>query len=35
MPIQGRLRFFSGMQPKDVEHFVEFLKKDSIHVQDL
>ncbi|EKF9746070.1 hypothetical protein [Vibrio cholerae] len=23
-------RFFSGMQPKDVEHFVEFLKKDSI-----
>ena len=30
MPIQGRLRFFSGMQPKDVEHFVEFLKKDSI-----
>ncbi|MBE3714236.1 hypothetical protein HJ190_23680 [Vibrio parahaemolyticus] len=24
------IRFFSGMQPKDVEHFVEFLKKDSI-----
>lgn len=23
-------RFFSGMQPKDIEHFVEFLKKDSI-----
>ncbi|HGF7511428.1 TPA: hypothetical protein AB5A35_003399 [Vibrio cholerae] len=24
------IRFFSGMQPNDVEHFVGFLKKDSI-----